>query len=104
TYASPCTTTYALSLHDALPIWGMLGGRHFRMMRDGATFINTARGGLVDEAAMVAELETGRIQGIIDVTEPEIPEASSPLYSLHRSEEHTSELQSRENIVCRLLL
>lgn len=62
---------------------GMLGARHFRMMRDGATFINTARGGLVDEAAMVAELETGRIQGIIDVTEPEIPEAGSPLYSLH---------------------
>src|SRR5690606_41534348 len=26
------------------------------------------------------------------------------LYSLHRSEEHTSELQSRENLVCRLLL
>src|SRR5271165_7518395 len=29
---------------------------------------------------------------------------AGPLENLHRSEEHTSELQSRENLVCRLLL
>lgn len=61
---------------------GMIGARHLRLMRDGATFINTARGGLVDEAALVAELETGRIQGVIDVTEPEIPPPGSPLFRL----------------------
>jgi phosphoglycerate dehydrogenase-like enzyme len=61
---------------------GMIGARHLRLMRDGATFINTARGGLVDEAALVAELETGRIQGVIDVTEPEIPPPDSPLFRL----------------------
>lgn len=61
---------------------GMISAQHFSLMRDGATFINTARGGLVDEAAMIAALETGRIAGIIDVTEPEMPPPDSPLYRL----------------------
>ena len=51
-------------------------------MRDGAAFINTARGALVDEAALIAELETGRISAVIDVTDPEIPPPNSPLYRL----------------------
>ena len=61
---------------------GMIGARQFKLMRDGASFINTARGALADEAALIAELQTGRIHAVIDVTDPEIPEASSPLYSL----------------------
>lgn len=61
---------------------GMIGARQFRLMQDGAGFINTARGALVDEAALIAELQTGRIHAVIDVTDPEIPEAGSPLYSL----------------------
>lgn len=60
----------------------MIRAPHLRLMRNGATFINTARGGLVDEAALVAELESGRIRGVIDVTEPEIPPQGSPLYRL----------------------
>ena len=42
-------------------------------MKDGATFINTARGALVDEDALVAELQTGRISAMLDVTWPEPP-------------------------------
>ncbi|KKB80302.1 2-hydroxyacid dehydrogenase [Devosia soli] len=61
---------------------GMIGARQLKLMQDGATFINTARGALVDEAALVAELQTGRIVGVIDVTDPEIPPADSPLFSL----------------------
>jgi len=61
---------------------GMIGARQLRAMRDGATFINTARGVLVDEAALIAELATGRISAVIDVTDPEIPPADSPLYRL----------------------
>jgi len=60
----------------------MIGARQFRLMKHGAGFINTARGAVVDEAAMIAELQTGRIHAVIDVTDPEIPEAGSPLYSL----------------------
>lgn len=60
----------------------MIGARQLKLMQDGAAFINTARGALVDEAALLAELQTGRIQGIIDVTDPEVPPASSPFYEL----------------------
>ena len=73
-----------ISLHaPSLPATrGMIGARHFRAMRDGATFINTARGALVDEAALLAELRTGRICAVIDVTDPEIPIAGSAFYDL----------------------
>lgn len=60
----------------------MIGSRQLKLMQDGACFINTARGALVDEAALIAELQTGRIQAVIDVTDPEIPPADSPLFSL----------------------
>jgi phosphoglycerate dehydrogenase-like enzyme len=60
----------------------MIGARQLKLMQDGATFINTARGALVDEAALVAELQTGRIHAVIDVTDPEIPPATSPLFAL----------------------
>jgi phosphoglycerate dehydrogenase-like enzyme len=60
----------------------MIGARQLAAMRDGATLINTARGALVDEAALIAELRTGRISAIVDVTDPEIPPAGSPLYEL----------------------
>lgn len=60
----------------------MIGAPQLALMRDGSTFINTARGALVDEAALIAELQTGRIQAVIDVTDPEIPPAASPLYRL----------------------
>lgn len=51
-------------------------------MRDHATFINTARGALVDEDALVAELESGRLFAMLDVTLPEPPEAGHPFYRL----------------------
>ena len=60
----------------------MIGARQLGLMKDGAAFINTARGAVVDEAALIAALETGRIHAVIDVTDPEIPERGSPLYSL----------------------
>jgi phosphoglycerate dehydrogenase-like enzyme len=51
-------------------------------MRDGATLINTARGALVDHAALVAELSSGRLDAVIDTTEPEVLPPDSPLYEL----------------------
>lgn len=51
-------------------------------MQDGATLINTARGALVDEAALLRELQSGRIQAVIDVTDPEIPPPDSLFFSL----------------------
>jgi phosphoglycerate dehydrogenase-like enzyme len=51
-------------------------------MKDGAVLINTARGSLVDTDALVAELATGRISAVIDVTVPEPLPADSPLFDL----------------------
>ncbi len=60
----------------------MLAAPFFRAMPDGATFINTARGALVDESALIAELQTGRITAHLDVTDPEPPVAGSPFWAL----------------------
>ncbi|HKT05971.1 MAG TPA: hydroxyacid dehydrogenase [Rugosimonospora sp.] len=51
-------------------------------MRDGATLINTARGALVDQEALLAELIVGRLDAVLDVTEPEVLPPDSPLYHL----------------------
>jgi len=61
---------------------GMFDAARLARLRDGATLINTARGVLVDQDALVRELETGRISAIIDVTFPEPPPANSPLFTL----------------------
>lgn len=73
-----------VSLHaPALPATRhMISGPMLARLSDGATLINTARGIIVDEEALIAELRTGRISAIIDVTEPEVPPPTSPLYDL----------------------
>jgi phosphoglycerate dehydrogenase-like enzyme len=60
----------------------MLGAAQFAQMRDGAIFINTARGSIVDEDALVAELKTGRIWAFVDVTDPEPPAPDHPFRTL----------------------
>ena len=73
-----------VSLHaPSLPeLRGMINKDLLALMRDGATFINTARGALVDETALLAELESGRLYAVLDVTDPEPPAAGSPFYTL----------------------
>ncbi|MFC7593193.1 hydroxyacid dehydrogenase [Nonomuraea antimicrobica] len=51
-------------------------------MPDGATLINTARGALVDQEALIAELASGRLYAVIDVTEPDPLPPGSPLFDL----------------------
>ncbi|MER5578400.1 hydroxyacid dehydrogenase [Streptomyces massasporeus] len=60
----------------------MIGRRELALMPDGAVLINTARGPLVDHDALVAELRSGRLTAILDVTDPEPLPADSPLYDL----------------------
>ncbi|MBE1876305.1 hydroxyacid dehydrogenase [Myceligenerans pegani] len=62
---------------------GMIDAGFLALMPHGATLINTARGVIVDAAALEKELVSGRINAILDVTDPEEPlPATSPLYDL----------------------
>lgn len=73
-----------VSVHaPALPsTYRLLDAHRLALLRDGATLINTARGSLVDHDALVAELCAGRIEAVLDVTDPEPLPADSPLFSL----------------------
>ena len=73
-----------VSLHaPALPSTRhMIDAAMLALLRDGTTLINTARGSLIDQAALEAELLTGRIDAVIDVTDPEPLPPDSRLYEL----------------------
>src|SRR5690606_40439559 len=88
-FSAPATPEiYTLSLHDALPI--SLARRH----RDigAAAHDDVGQRLFQGDVAVVAFGMRGRLGGDAEGA------------ALLRSEEHTSELQSRENLVCRLLL
>lgn len=61
---------------------GLIGRAHFAAMRDGAVFINTSRGAILDESALVCELGSGRFSAALDVTIEEPLPADSPLLTL----------------------
>src|SRR5205809_7126652 len=89
TATAPCATvfcfrnqapseSYTLSLHDALPIWGEPAPQH-----------------VIAAAEPPRALDRGHVRGLLH-------HAQHARFA--RSEEHTSELQSRLHLVCRLLL
>src|SRR5207253_10855317 len=85
--ASPTTAVYPLSLHDALPIYDIVFHRP-RFAADGT----------VHDSARVTVLHNGvLVQDNTIIT-------GWTVHGRRRSEEHTSELQSRGHLVCRLLL
>ena len=60
----------------------MIGARRLGLLRDGAILVNTARSWLVDEAALLPELRSGRIQAALDVFDQEPLPVDSPLRHL----------------------
>lgn len=61
---------------------GMISRAVLAALPDGATLVNTARGALVDQDALVDELQRSRLRAVLDVTEPDVLEAGHPLYTL----------------------
>src|SRR5688500_19760573 len=83
-----CTEIHTLSLHDALPIWG---GAVRRITTEPGTHVcvvDAERNRFVDTYSNASHSPIVTIRSLVD----------------GRSEEHTSELQSPCNLVCRLLL
>lgn len=60
----------------------MLNAEGLALMKDEALLINTARGTLIDEPALINELLKGRFFAFLDVTDPEPPALDSPLRTL----------------------
>src|SRR5690606_42019677 len=98
THTTP-TAICTLSLHDALPIFGRKGnclGRH-------GSLRSSSKSGQSRRPAEIACSPRASKTPPIKL-ETKLSGPGSPEPSAGRSEEHTSELQSRENLVCRLLL
>src|SRR5690606_41586666 len=98
---TPCSSLYPLSLHDALPIFaanaGVSLGRSFHQAASepcGSVSIRATG------PAPASSAWTAMWPASVVLPDPPFWEQSATT----RSEEHTSELQSRENLVCRLLL
>ena len=60
----------------------MIGAGLLGRLSDGAVLINTSRGSIIDEEALVEELAKGRVFAFLDVTDPEPPASDSPLRRL----------------------
>src|SRR3712207_7379668 len=83
------TEIYTLSLHDALPIYPLAG-----LLRERLDEASPDLVALPDKGA-----DEDLLLGALDLLEHRLVEPDAV-----RSEEHTSELQSRQYLVCRLLL
>src|SRR5690606_41600578 len=93
------TMTYHLSLHDALPIY------RDPAPREQLTSLVAIEHAVIDATiAMLAPGQKFALLWSLQVGEHTVAGVQIKERDGSRSEEHTSELQSRENLVCRLLL
>src|SRR5690606_41594133 len=98
-HAPASADIYTISLHDALPIYfssvscSQLAGRRLRKIE--------ASGNRSSMPQYACGMDMGNFA---TANKADFLHINPPPVSISRSEEHTSELQSREKIVCRLLL
>ncbi|MEV0269101.1 hydroxyacid dehydrogenase [Hamadaea sp. NPDC050747] len=79
-----CRRSDVLTVHaPALPeTRHLINADRLKLLRDGALLVNTARGSLVDTEALLAECRTGRLDAVLDVTDPEPLPVGHPLFDL----------------------
>ncbi|MEU7135364.1 hydroxyacid dehydrogenase [Streptomyces sp. NPDC046261] len=79
-----CGNSSIVTLHaPELPeTRGLLNAARLALIPDGGTVINTARGTLVDTEALARECASGRLDALLDVTDPEPLTAEHPLFGL----------------------
>lgn len=64
---------------------GLIDDDAFAAMKDGVILLNAARGPVVDTAALIRALDSGKVEtAILDVTDPEPPPADDPVWSHER--------------------
>jgi phosphoglycerate dehydrogenase-like enzyme len=92
----------------------LIGAEQLALIKDGALFINTARGAIVDEQALIAELRKDRFTAVLDVYEKEPLPHDSPLRTLpnailaphaagHSHETYLRQGSTAVDEVCRML-
>ncbi|RJL32912.1 hydroxyacid dehydrogenase [Bailinhaonella thermotolerans] len=79
-----CRRSHVVTLHapDVPSTRRLIDRRRLGLMRDGTLIVNTARGSLIEEAALLDELASGRLDAVLDVTDPEPLPPRSPLFEL----------------------
>lgn len=82
--AQLCMLSDVVSVHapDIAETRGIIGAKELGLMKDGTLVINTARGVLIDAAALTRELVSGRLDAYLDVTDPEPLPTGSVLHTL----------------------
>jgi phosphoglycerate dehydrogenase-like enzyme len=60
---------------------GLIGAAQLAAMHDGAVLVNAARGHVVNRDALLAEVSSGRLRAVLDVTDPEPLPAGDPLWT-----------------------
>jgi glyoxylate reductase len=84
----------------------LIDARRLGLLRDGACLVNTARGAIVDEEALVRELASGRIRAGLDVFvhEPQVPEALFGLPNVVLAPHLGTALRSAREAMTRVLV
>src|SRR5207249_12236334 len=100
--ATSPTLIFTLSLHDALPIFEIYAYAFRKIAREAASSKDTDHRRF-DPKSLVWRRESDGIH-LSKLTPDAVTAWKSTVVAEARSEEHTSELQSRFDLVCRLLL